>query len=112
MDGGGLKVRTRSRRQVSESLPELAGLVDAVCGRPTVLDGELVASVNGEIDFYSLLPRLQHTGRMARWASREVPVTFVTFDLLYLTGEDICGRPLVERKRLLDDLHLMGRGRW
>jgi hypothetical protein len=29
---GGLKVRARSGRQVSDSLPELAGLVDALSG--------------------------------------------------------------------------------
>jgi bifunctional non-homologous end joining protein LigD len=45
---------------------------------------------------------------MARWASREVPVTFVAFDLLHLDGEDLCTRPLVERKRLLDELQLVG----
>ena len=51
---------------------------------------------------------MPHTGRMARWAATQVPVTFVAFDLLYLEGEDLTGRPLVERKGLLDDLHLVG----
>jgi bifunctional non-homologous end joining protein LigD len=38
----GLKVRTRTSRQVSDSLPELAGLVNAVDGHRVILDGELV----------------------------------------------------------------------
>jgi bifunctional non-homologous end joining protein LigD len=105
---GGLKVRTRSGRQVSNSLPELDGLVDALGGRSAILDGELIACQDGAVDFYGLGPRMMHTGRMARWAARELPVTFVVFDLLHLDGEDLCGRPLVERKRLLDDLHLVG----
>jgi bifunctional non-homologous end joining protein LigD len=105
---GGLKVRTRSGRQVSDSLSELAGVVDALGGRSAILDGELIACVDGKVDLYSLLPRLQHTGRMARWAARELPVTLVAFDLLHLDGEDLCSRPLVERKRLVDELHLMG----
>jgi hypothetical protein len=37
-----------------------------------------------------------------------VPVTFVTFDLLHLDGEDLTARPLAERKRLLDGLQLLG----
>jgi bifunctional non-homologous end joining protein LigD len=45
---------------------------------------------------------------MARWAASQVPVTFVTFDLLHLDGQDLTGIPLVERKRLLDELHLVG----
>jgi bifunctional non-homologous end joining protein LigD len=72
---GGLRVRTRSGRQVSDSLPELAGLVDAFAGRSAILDGELVDMVDAKIDFYLLAPRMMHTGRMARWAARELPIT-------------------------------------
>jgi bifunctional non-homologous end joining protein LigD len=88
--------------------PELAGLVDALDGNSVILDGELVACRDGRVDFYSLAPRLLHTGRMARWAAAQVPVTFVAFDLLHLDGQDLSSRPLVERKRRLDELHLVG----
>jgi ATP-dependent DNA ligase len=44
---------------------------------------------------------------MARWAARELPVTFVAF-FLHLDGEDLTSRPLLERKRLLDELQLVG----
>ena len=53
-------------------------------------------------------PRMMHTGRTARWAAGELPVTLMAFDLLHLDGQDLTGRPLVERKQLLDDLHLVG----
>jgi bifunctional non-homologous end joining protein LigD len=68
----GLKVRTRSGRQVSDSLPEPDGLVDALAGRIAILDGELVACPDGKVDFYALAPRMLHTGRMARWAAGEL----------------------------------------
>ena len=68
-----------------------------------------MACPDGRVDFYALAPRMMHTGRMARWAaSSQVPVTFVAFDLLHLDGQDLTGLPLVERKRLLDELHLVG----
>jgi bifunctional non-homologous end joining protein LigD len=82
--------------------------VDALEGRTAIMDGELIAMPDGVVDFYSLLGRVAHTGRMARWVARELPVTFVAFDLLHLDGEDLCARPLVERKRLLDELQLVG----
>jgi bifunctional non-homologous end joining protein LigD len=104
----GLHVRTRTGRQVNDSLPELAGLVDAYDGRHAILDGELVACPDGKVDFYALAPRMMHARRMAAWAATEVPVTFVAFDLLHLDGHDLTGLPLVERKRLLDELHLVG----
>ena len=54
---GGLKVRTRRGRQIVDSLPELAGLVDALDAHSAILDGELVALVDGRVDFYALAPR-------------------------------------------------------
>ena len=49
-----------------------------------------------------------HTGRTSSWAATQVPVTFVAFDLLHLDGQDLTGLALAERKRLLDELHLVG----
>jgi bifunctional non-homologous end joining protein LigD len=103
-----LRVRTRSGRQVSDSLPELAGLVEALHGHSVILDGELVACRDGRVDFYALAPRMMHTGRTARWAAGQVPVTFVAFDLLHRDGEDLTRLPLAERKRGLDELDLVG----
>jgi bifunctional non-homologous end joining protein LigD len=51
---------------------------------------------------------MTHTGGRAAWAATQVPVTFVAFDLLHIHGQDLTGLPLLERKRHLDDLHLMG----
>jgi hypothetical protein len=45
---------------------------------------------------------------MAGWAAGEVPVTVVAFDLLHLDRRDLTGVPLMERKRLLDELDLLG----
>ena len=72
---GGLRVRTRTGRQVSDSLPELIGLMDTLEGRSVILDGELIASNEGAVDFYRLSPRMMHTGRMARWAATQTQVT-------------------------------------
>jgi bifunctional non-homologous end joining protein LigD len=47
---------------------------------------------------------------MARWAAGQVPVTFVALDLLHLDGQDLTGLPLIDRKRRLDELHLVGLG--
>ena len=46
---GNLRVRTRTGRQVSDSLPELTGVVDALDGHRLILDGELVACVDGAV---------------------------------------------------------------
>jgi hypothetical protein len=105
---GGLRIRTGTGRQVSDSLPELMGLVDAVDGHSVTLDGELVACPGGVVNFYALAPRMLHTGRMARFAATQTPVTFVACDLVHLDGQDLTGLPLLERKGPLDELHLVG----
>jgi HNH endonuclease len=69
----GLRVRTHTGREVSDSLPELTGLVDALATHRVILDGELVVCPDGVVDFYALAPRMMHTGRMARWAAESGP---------------------------------------
>jgi bifunctional non-homologous end joining protein LigD len=49
---GALRVRTRTGREVSASLPELDGLGDALASHTAILDGELVACRDGAVDFY------------------------------------------------------------
>jgi bifunctional non-homologous end joining protein LigD len=105
VEDGGLKVRSSSGRQLGDALPELAGLVDALGGRSAILDAELIALVDGVVDFYAMAPRLRYTGRRARWAATQIPVTFVPSTSSTSTGEDLTSRPLVARKQLLDDLH-------
>jgi bifunctional non-homologous end joining protein LigD len=105
---GDLRVRTRTGRLVADSLPELAGLVDAVDGHRAILDGELLACPHGKVDIYALAPRMMHTGRTASWGAGQTPVTFIAFDLLHLDGQDLTGLPLADRKRQLDELHLTG----
>jgi bifunctional non-homologous end joining protein LigD len=83
-------------------------LVEALVGHTAILDGELVARPDAKVDFYSLAPRMLHTVWIARWAANEVPVTFVAFDVLHLHCQHLTGLPLVERKRMLDGLSLVG----
>ncbi len=97
---GGIRVRTRSGRDVTASLPELAGLVDAVPDG-TVLDGELVAGQGRAGDFYRLAPQM-----MAR--HRKTTLTFVAFDVVHLAGNPIVDLAYVHRRRLLELLELTG----
>lgn len=52
---GDVTVRTRTGRDVSVALPELAPLGEALAGRGIVLDGELVARQGRSWDFLSLI---------------------------------------------------------
>lgn len=95
-----LRVCTRSGRGVTSSLPELAGIADAV-PNGTILDGELVAGQGRAEDFYRLGPSM-----MAK--RRANPLTFVAFDVLHLAGESTVGLTYTDRRRLLEVLEFEG----
>jgi ATP-dependent DNA ligase len=81
---------TSRRRHVYKQFPMLeTELAHAVRATSCILDGEIVAlAPDGRSKFYDLLFR------------REWP-HFIAFDALMIDGEDLRGRPLLERKRRL-----------
>jgi bifunctional non-homologous end joining protein LigD len=102
---GELHVRSRNEKDVRVSFPELHGL--AGLGRDVLLDGEVVAFLDGIPTFGALADRI-HVGNARRAAllAESNPVTLLVFDLLRLDGEDLTGRPLSERRELLEGLGL------
>ncbi|HET9498793.1 MAG TPA: non-homologous end-joining DNA ligase [Marmoricola sp.] len=107
--GPGVRVWSRNQNDITAAWPELQGI--GTIGRDCVLDGEIVALGDGVPSFGALADRmhLRDSRRVARLAETR-PVTFLVFDVLRLDGRDVTGRPLVERRALLEDLHLDGPG--
>ena len=78
-----------------------------------MLDGEIVAfDEQGRPSFERLQQRM-HLTRDAEIQRRaqEVPVHYMLFDVLYLEGRSMMGRPYEERRELLESLGLEG-PRW
>ena len=105
-EGGTTRLTSRAGRLVTDRFPEIAAAFEQALGsRGVVLDGELVAPGEGGLpDFERLQARARTTATPARVAAH--PVSFVAFDLLALDGLDLTGRPLWERRALLDGLGL------
>ena len=110
-DGDGARVVLTSRlgNEATVAFPELQGLAALVTapGAPgrLLLDGEVVAMENGTPSFAALAERLHvsRASRAAQLAARR-PATFLIFDLLRVDGADLTGRPLRERRALLESL--------
>jgi len=68
-----------------------------------ILDGEIVIMWEGKPSFEKLQQREHLAGaeRIERKA-RELPATYVAFDILYLDGEDLTPKPLMARKKILE----------
>ena len=104
---GRLSIRSRNEKDATVAFPELHGLADL--DRDVLLDGEVVAFLDGIPTFGALADRL-HVGNAMRalLLSESNPVTLLVFDLLRLDGQDVTGLPLIERRALLEGLGLLG----
>ncbi|MDH6287993.1 ATP-dependent DNA ligase [Rhodococcus opacus] len=93
-----LNVVTSSYPEVSEALSEVFG------GRGrTVFDGEIVALSHGRPSFARLQKRM-NTLRPTTAVRRQVPVTYLPFDVLSADGGDLKAAPYLERRAALSDL--------
>jgi bifunctional non-homologous end joining protein LigD len=91
---GAVLVRDAAGNDLSDMLPELAGLAVRVAARSAILDGELVVvDAAGRADPAELARRL--AGESGR------PAAFLAFDLLHLDGRSLLSQPLVRRREAL-----------
>ncbi|MCM0620526.1 ATP-dependent DNA ligase [Nocardioides bruguierae] len=79
---------------------------DVVAAAPDadlVVDGEVIALNGAGLPDFRVLQERMHVRRAATAArlAAGLPATFMVFDLLRLEGEDLTGRPLLERRALL-----------
>ena len=107
---GHLTLESRNLREITPQYPEIGGITRALEGRPVVLDGELVAFKDDGRPSFQRLQRRMHLASSSevRRRMREVPVTYVIFDLLHIDGETLFQRPYEERRELLESLGLDG----
>jgi bifunctional non-homologous end joining protein LigD len=107
---GRLRLESRNLNDITDAYPEVRGILRDAGMRELVLDGEIVAfGENGRPSFERLQRRMHVTAPSAiRRLSRSTPVVYAIFDLLYLDGHTLMGRPYQERRALLDELGLGG----
>jgi ATP-dependent DNA ligase len=102
-DDGELALWSRNGRPLLRYFPELARLGELLPPH-SALDGEVVISRGGRLDFDAMQLRLHPAESRIRKLSAEIPASFVAFDLLLWRGEPVHRLPLEERRqRLLAD---------
>jgi bifunctional non-homologous end joining protein LigD len=100
-----VRLTSRTEKDATVSFPELHDLP----GEDLLLDGEVVALVDGAPSFAALAERM-HVSRAdrARRLAERLPVTYLVFDLLRVDGRDLLREPLERRRELLRSLGLAG----
>ena len=98
-----LRLQNRRFLEMKHRYPELAALKRLPAG--TVLDGEIVVLEDGKPSFNRLQKR-EHLldERKISILSKELPATFIVFDLLYLSGKSTMDERLDFRRRTLKEI--------
>jgi bifunctional non-homologous end joining protein LigD len=103
METGGTVLRTRRGRDVTFQYPDIHMIHELVDQVNAVLDGEIVAvEEGGRTSFERLQQRMNlQNEREIKRVAKQIPVSFVAFDLLWLDGRETTGLSLEERRELL-----------
>ena len=103
METGGTVFRTRRGRDVTFQYPDIHMVHELVDQVNAVLDGEIVAvDAGGKTSFETLQQRMNlQNEREIKRVAKQIPVSFVVFDLLWLDGRETTGLSLEERRELL-----------
>jgi bifunctional non-homologous end joining protein LigD len=107
---GRLRLESRNLNDITDTYPEVRGLVGALGMHEAVLDGEIVAfDDTGRPSFERLQSRMNVTAQAAvRRLMRSTPIVYAIFDLLYLDGHALIDLPYSERRERLESLGLAG----
>jgi bifunctional non-homologous end joining protein LigD len=109
-DHGHWHLEGRNGSDFTPRYPELRELSRLLGSRRVVLDGEVVAlGDDGRPSFERMQQRMHLASESAvRRRMRDLPVTYVVFDLLYLDGHYTLPLGYEERRELLEALELEG----
>ena len=100
-----LLLYTRNSQKVTEKYPELQVLTKCSGGKAAILDGEIVALQKGIPSFELLQQRMNlRDMRAVRRAVEEVPVFYYVFDILEYAGKSLLKTPLLQRKKILNEV--------
>jgi ATP-dependent DNA ligase len=101
-DGDDVYTQSRDLKPLDRYFPELADPLKAALPERCVLDGEVVISKDGELDFEALLLRIHPAASRVKMLAAESPASFVAWDLLALGDDDLRETSQAERRKLLE----------
>ena len=101
-DGAEVLTQSRDLKPLDRYFPELGEPVRTWLPERCVVDGEIVISRDGRLDFDALLLRIHPAESRVRMLAAESPASFVAWDLLALGDEDLRPVPQGERRERLE----------
>lgn len=101
-DGDEIELGSRNERPLTRYFPELVAELSDRLPERCVLDGEIVITGEGGLQFDALLQRIHPAESRVKKLAAETPASFVAFDLLALGEEDLRAEPFGTRRKRLE----------
>ena len=98
---GELRLWSRNARPLLRYFPELRPL-EKLLPPQSALDGEIVISRDGVLDFDAMQTRLHPAESRVNRLAAEIPAEFIAFDVLVWKGEEIWQKALSARRKDLE----------
>ncbi|HVE87115.1 MAG TPA: ATP-dependent DNA ligase [Myxococcales bacterium] len=103
-EGDRLLLQSRKTQPLERYFPELLPPLKAALPERVVADGEIVIAGPRGLDFESLQLRIHPAASRVQKLSREIPASFVAFDLLAVGDEDLRERTYDDRRARLEQV--------
>ena len=110
VEGGTVRLVSRSGENVTARYPEVHAMGRALGSKEVILDGEIVAlDEKGRPSFEEIQQRMGLTSETEiRRKMKEVPVTYMLFDVIWKDGHSLLKETYVARRKELETLKLNG----
>ena len=110
VEGGTVRLVSRSGENVTARYPEVHPMGRALGSKEVILDGEIVAlDDKGRPSFEEIQQRMGLTSESEiRRKMKEVPVTYMLFDVMWQDGHSLLSETYVDRRKKLEALKLKG----
>src|ERR1700753_2289224 len=103
-DGNELLLQSRDEKPMNRYFPELIEPLLQLLPQKCTLDGEIVISLNGALDFDALQLRIHPAASRVKMLSQQTPASIVFFDLIAESDHDWREKPFYERRAKLEAL--------
>jgi bifunctional non-homologous end joining protein LigD len=110
VDGGRVRLQSRRGEDITPRYPEVHAMGRALGSSEVILDGEIVAlDEKGRPSFEEIQQRMGlNSETEVRRKMKDVPVTFMVYDLLWMDGHSLMDEPYSTRRERLQALELSG----
>jgi len=103
-DGDEVLIQSRDTKPLNRYFPELLDPLRAQLPARCVLDGEVVITTNGGLDFEALQLRIHPAASRVKLLAQRTPASVVFFDLLCEGDRDLRNDPFQTRRQQLESL--------